>query len=207
MSANTLRLYRTALRSSTRSAYTSTTPVTASSATSANVATSSSFSGSSVTYQHAQFPISSVRSTSRDFSTTSYALASEAPKSHWEQRGWQSEKPLFERLQQNPEAFAAIENLANLIKKKTGVSLQSGEPPSMSVMVALVRDPEMREAAERLMKVLRDSGVEVDPQAAFRALQMMGGEGFEGNIELNALHEAMRKSEGDGSDDGDKGKK
>ncbi|KAK4054506.1 hypothetical protein OIV83_001000 [Microbotryomycetes sp. JL201] len=205
MNANTLKLYRTAWRSSARTAYTSTTPVTVpNNGASAAVASASSCSGSAA--QH-QFPVSSLRSTSRALSTTSFVRASEAPKSHWEQRGWQSEKPMFERLQQNPEAFAAIENLANLIQKKTGVSLQSGEPPSMSVMVALVRDPEMREAAERLMKVLRASGIEVDPQAAFRALQMMGGEGFEGNMEINALHEAMRKAEGDGSDEGDKGKK
>lgn len=58
------------------------------------------------------------------------------------------------------------------------------------------------------MSILRSSGIEIDPQAAFKALQMMGGDGFENNQELNALHEAMRKAEGnDGEDDGSKGKK
>jgi hypothetical protein len=47
-------------------------------------------------------------------------------------------------------------------------------------------------------------GIEVDPKAAFTALKMMGGEGFEGNQELNDLHAAMRRSEGgDGEGEGE----
>lgn len=53
------------------------------------------------------------------------------------------------------------------------------------------------------MNALRSAGIEVDPKNAFRALQMMGGEGFEGNQELNALHDAMRRGSGDGK--GNKG--
>ncbi|KAK4056703.1 hypothetical protein OIO90_002255 [Microbotryomycetes sp. JL221] len=205
---NSPRLYRAALRTSTRTAYTSTTPSTAQPPLSSSAGSSPAHSvATPAGWQQQRFPVSDLR-TLRPFSTSTARLASEAPKSHYEQRGWQSEKPLFERLQQHPEAFAAIEDLAKLIQRKTGVSLQSGEPPSMGVMMALVRDPEMRQAAEKLMRILRESGIEIDPQAAFKALQMMGGQGFEGNMEVNALHEAMRKGEGSDEGDGnDKGKK
>lgn len=77
----------------------------------------------------------------------------------------------------------------------------------MSMMYKLATDPELRSAAEQLMTSLKNAGIEVDPQAAFKALKMMGGEGFEGNQELSDLHEAMRRGEEEGEGDGKKGGK
>ncbi|ORY89325.1 hypothetical protein BCR35DRAFT_300460 [Leucosporidium creatinivorum] len=155
-----------------------------------------------------RFPISDLRGY-RPFSTTPSHRASEAPQSPWEAKGFQSEVPLFERLQQHPECLAAIEHLATTVQAKTGVNLTGGEAPSMKMMWALANDPELRQAAENLMLSLKAAGIEVDPKAAFTALKMMGGEGFEGNQELNDLHNAMRKSEGgEGEGEGEgKGKK
>jgi hypothetical protein len=66
----------------------------------------------------------------------------------------------------------------------------------------------MRAASENLMAQLKAAGVEVDPKAAFRALQMFGGEGFEKTNGLDGLHEAMRRGEdgeGDGEGEGESG--
>lgn len=64
--------------------------------------------------------------------------------------------------------------MALLTQRKTGVNLQAGDKPSLSMMYQLARDPELRQAAERLMKALKDAGIEVDPNEAFKALRMMG---------------------------------
>lgn len=55
------------------------------------------------------------------------------------------------------------------------------------------------------MASLRSAGIEVDPRNAFKALQMMGGAGFEGTTGLEDLHEAARRS--DEEKDGKKGGK
>ncbi|SCV72055.1 BQ2448_4749 [Microbotryum intermedium] len=147
-----------------------------------------------------RFPTSSMRCT---FSSTSIPFASEAPsQSPWEAGGFQSEVPLFERLQSHPEVLESIEQLAEVVKQKTGVDLRDGDAPTMSMMYKLAQDPELRKAAESLMMALRSAGIEVDPNQAFNALQMMGGAGFEGKSSLKDLHEAVRKGEGE---DGGKG--
>lgn len=98
--------------------------------------------------------------------------------------------------------------MAKVTREKTGVDLAAGDKPSMSMMLKLARDPELRAAAERLMAALRTAGVEVDPKVALQALQMMGGEGFEGlKNGLSDYHEKVRKDgEGEGEGEGE-GKK
>ncbi|SCZ88407.1 BZ3500_MvSof-1268-A1-R1_Chr2-1g04390 [Microbotryum saponariae] len=148
-----------------------------------------------------RFPTSSLRCT---FSTTSTSYASEAPpQSPWEARGFQSEVPMFDRLQSHPEVLQSIEQLAEIVKEKTGVDLRNGDAPTMSLMYKLAQDPELRAAAESLMAALRSAGIEVDPKQAFNALQMMGGAGFEDKNSLKDLHEAVRKGEGEDGGDGE----
>ena len=57
------------------------------------------------------------------------------------------------------------------------------------------------------MSSLKNAGIEVDPKAAFKALSMMGGEGFESNKDLSDLHEAMRRGEEEENGNGKKGGK
>ena len=67
-------------------------------------------------YSRRQFPTSDLR-TLRPFSSSSASFASEAPKDPFEHRAsWQSEVPLFERLQNHPECMEAIERLAETVK-------------------------------------------------------------------------------------------
>lgn len=67
-------------------------------------------------YARPQFPTSDLR-TLRPFSSTPAAFASEAPRDPFEHRAnWQSEVPLFERLQNHPECMEAIERLAETVK-------------------------------------------------------------------------------------------
>ncbi|GAA5921809.1 hypothetical protein JCM3775_001834 [Rhodotorula graminis] len=145
-----------------------------------------------------RYPVSHVRG----FGSSSAAAAQHAPDDLFETA------PLFERVQQSPEVIAAIENMAKVTREKTGVDLAAGDKPSMSMMLKLARDPELRAAAERLMAALRGAGVEVDPKVALQALQMMGGEGFEGlKNGLSDYHEKVRKDgEGEGEGEGE-GKK
>lgn len=58
------------------------------------------------------------------------------------------------------------------------------------------------------MTTLRAAGVEFNPAEAFKALSMMGGEGFDGLMGkgLDAYHDKVRKGEGEGDGEG-KGKK
>lgn len=98
--------------------------------------------------------------------------------------------------------------MARVTRDKTGVDLAAGDKPSMSMMLKLARDPELRAAAERLMAALRNAGVEVDPKVALQALQMMGGEGFDQlKNGLQGYHDKVRKdgeSEGEGEGEGKK---
>ncbi|KDE09169.1 hypothetical protein MVLG_00491 [Microbotryum lychnidis-dioicae p1A1 Lamole] len=150
-----------------------------------------------------RFPTSSLRCT---FSTTSTSYASEAPpQSPWEARGFQSEVPMFDRLQSHPEVLQSIEQLAEIVKEKTGVDLRNGDAPTMSLMYKLAQDPELRTAAESLMVALRSAGIQVDPKQAFNALQMMGGAGFEDKNSLKDLHEAVRKGKGEEGGEGGEG--
>lgn len=150
-----------------------------------------------------RFPTSYCRS----FNSSSISSASEAPQSPFETaRSFQSEVPLFERLQQNPQVLQSIEKLATIIKSKTGVDLRGGEAPSLSMMAKLASDPELREAASNLMLALKAAGIEVDPRTAFKALQAMGGDGFEKASGLDGLHAAMRtdgKKGGEGEEGGE----
>ncbi|GAA5833472.1 hypothetical protein JCM9279_001536 [Rhodotorula babjevae] len=142
-----------------------------------------------------RYPVSNVRG----FASTSTATAQHAPDDLFETA------PLFERVQQSPEVIAAIENMAKVTREKTGVDLAAGDKPSMSMMLKLARDPELRAAAERLMAALRGAGVEVDPKVALQALQMMGGEGFDQlKNGLQDYHDKVRKDgEGEGEGEGD----
>lgn len=106
----------------------------------------------------------------------------------------------FDRLQQHPQVLDAIEELAKTVKAKTNVDLQAGEKPTMTMMMKLASDPELRAAAENLMMQLKAAGVEVDPKAAFAALQAFGGSGFESTNGLNGLQEMIRKGEGNKGD-------
>lgn len=96
--------------------------------------------------------------------------------------------------------------MAKLTQKKTGVNLQAGDKPSLSMMYTLARDPELREAAERLMASLRGAGIEVDPKEAFKALQMMG-EGFGGMGGLGGFHSKVNSGKGEGEGEGEGEKK
>lgn len=100
-------------------------------------------------------------------------------------------------------------DMAKLTQAKTGVNLQAGDKPSLSMMYTLARDPELRSAAEKLMAALKGAGIEVDPKEAFKALQMMG-DGFGGLGATNGLggfHEGVNKGgkgEGEGEGEGEK---
>lgn len=83
------------------------------------------------------------------------------------------EVPLFDKLQAHPQAVEAINNLAHLMKEKTGVNLSSGDKPSLSLMYKLASDSELRTAAEKLMNELRNAGIAIDPHSAFQALKTM----------------------------------
>ncbi|GAA5996667.1 uncharacterized protein JCM10292_003123 [Rhodotorula paludigena] len=158
-------------------------------------------SSSSSTYTPSlRFPTSHVRS----FSSSAPAPAREADQNPFEDPKFHEHAPLFERIQQSPEVLAAIEHMAKLTAEKTGVDLAAGHKPSLSMMMSLARDPDLRAAAERLMAALRSAGVEVDPKQAFQALQMMGGEGFEQlKNGLDGYHEKARRGD-EGDDEGGK---
>ena len=57
--------------------------------------------------------------------------------------------PLYDRLHASPFALAAMEDLAKLIKSKSGVDLQAGDAPSLALMGQLANDPELRSAAQK----------------------------------------------------------
>ncbi|BGP48401.1 hypothetical protein JCM10450v2_004274 [Rhodotorula kratochvilovae] len=145
-----------------------------------------------------RFPTSDVRgSSSRGFASSAPAQATHSSDNN----PFQDTAPLFERVQQSPEVLAAIENMARVTREKTGVDLAAGDKPSMSMMLKLAHDPDLRAAAEALMAALRGAGVEVDPKVALQALQMMGGDGFDklkGGLE--GYHEKVRKGEGEDGD-------
>ncbi|GAA5822223.1 hypothetical protein JCM5353_001536 [Sporobolomyces roseus] len=153
-----------------------------------------------------RFPVSNVRT----FFYTPTSWAKEAGSGNPFEDGpsqfQQEHAPLFDRVMQHPEVMESIENMAKLTQKKTGVNLQAGDKPSLSMMYTLARDPELREAAERLMASLRGAGIEVDPKEAFKALQMMG-EGFGGMGGLGGLHSKVNSGKGEGEGEGEGEKK
>ncbi|GAA5892089.1 hypothetical protein JCM5296_004055 [Sporobolomyces johnsonii] len=147
-----------------------------------------------------RFPTSHVRT----FSSSPVPAAREADSSPFDGSAFQQHAPLFDRIQQFPEVLEAIEHMANITREKTGVDLRGGEKPTMSMMFSLARDPDLRAAAERLMAALRGAGIEIDPSQAFRALQMMGGDGFDGTKGVPGLHEMVNKGDGnDGEGEGE----
>ncbi|GAA6062966.1 hypothetical protein JCM10212_005725 [Sporobolomyces blumeae] len=193
MQSSSRHLLRTSLlRASARPSPSSTPSSFATASTSASSASSAAWTPST------RFPTSYTRT----FTYSAQAWAKEAGGSPFDDQQYAQHVPLFERIQQAPEVIDAVENMAKLVAKKTGVDLQAGDKPSMSMMLQLARDEELRSAAERLMAALRGAGIEVNPQEAFKALQMMGGEGFGGRVrDLAGLHE--RANKGDGGEDGE----
>ncbi|TNY24638.1 hypothetical protein DMC30DRAFT_410165 [Rhodotorula diobovata] len=175
------------------------TPASLHSFGTAPYASNSSSSSSAPWTPSLRFPTSHVR-----------GLATSGPTAAQHAQDLFETAPLFERVQQSPEVLAAIQNMARVTRDKTGVDLAAGDKPSMSMMLKLARDPELRAAAERLMAALRASGVEVDPKVALQALQMMGGDGFDKlKNGLEGYHEKVRTGEdGEGEGEGEgKGKK
>ncbi|GAA6021921.1 hypothetical protein JCM11491_004795 [Sporobolomyces phaffii] len=152
------------------------------------------------------FPVSNVRTFTCSPASWAREAGSGNPFEDGPTQFQQEHAPLFERVMQHPEVMESIRNMAELTQKKTGVNLQAGDKPSLSMMYTLARDPELRQAAERLMHALKAAGIEIDPKEAFKALQMMGGEGFPGaagaSSDLNALHRAVNKGSNGGRDDG-----
>ncbi|BGP32132.1 hypothetical protein JCM10296v2_003912 [Rhodotorula toruloides] len=164
----------------------------------------SSFASHPTPAAHLSFPTSHVRG----FASSARCEAKEPPSNPFDGPQMLEHAPLFERIKEVPEVLDAIEKLARLTHEKTGVDLAGGHKPSMSMMLQLARDPELRDAAQHLMTTLRAAGVEFNPAEAFKALSMMGGEGFDGLMGkgLDAYHDKVRKGEGEGEGEG-KGKK
>ncbi|KAL8293678.1 hypothetical protein RQP46_000379 [Phenoliferia psychrophenolica] len=146
-----------------------------------------------------RFPTSFVRSIS-PFSTSAPSFASEAPQSPFEAPYSQAAAPLYDRLHSNPETLEAIKRLSLVLKEKTGVDLAGGEKPTMAMMMKLAQDPDLRAAAENLMKALSEAGIQIDPQQALQALKTMGDGEFDGlgvDPDLPA-----KKAKGEGEGDG-----
>ncbi|GAA5942183.1 uncharacterized protein JCM15063_002034 [Sporobolomyces koalae] len=167
-------------------------------------AATSPASWSSAPPSTSRFPVSNLRSIS--YSPISWAreAGSNNPFEDGPTQFQQEHAPLFERVMQHPEVMDSIENMAKLTQQKTGVNLQAGDKPSLSMMYTLARDPELRQAAERLMAALKSAGIEVDPKEAFKALQMMGKD-FGGMGGLGGFHEGVNKGgkgEGEGNEGG-----
>ncbi|BGP24703.1 hypothetical protein Rt10032_c02g1191 [Rhodotorula toruloides] len=165
----------------------------------------SSFASYSIPAAHFSFPISHVRG----FTSSSRSEAKEPPSNPFEGPQMLEHAPLFERIKEFPEILEAIEKLARLTHEKTGVDLAGGHKPSMSMMLHLARDPDLRDAAQHVMTTLRAAGVEFNPAEAFKALSMMGGEGFENLMGkgLDAYHDKVRKGDSEGEGGDGKGKK
>ncbi|KAK4703315.1 hypothetical protein P7C70_g2900, partial [Phenoliferia sp. Uapishka_3] len=164
-----------------------------------------------------RFPTSFVRSIS-PFSTSAVGHASEAPQSPFEAPYAQAAVPLYDRLQAHPEALQAIQALSMILKEKTGVDLAGGEKPNMAMsqsiislkqartsaheptlsVMKLAQDPELRTAAENLMKALSGAGIQIDPQQALQALKTMGDGEFDA-LEVDPdLPNKLKGSKGNG---------
>ncbi|GAA5915356.1 Dpc13p [Sporobolomyces salmoneus] len=172
-----------------------------------NATSSSSIPSSPSASSSSRFPISHIRTFSYSPTTWAKEAHSSNPFEDGPTQFQQEHLPLFERIMQHPSVMSSIERMAKLTQSKTGINLQAGDKPSLSMMYTLSRDPELRSAAEDLMKSLKEAGIEVDPKEAFKALSMMGDETLRSFGEGAKFHEGVNKGGKGEGEDGEGGKK
>jgi len=76
---------------------------------------------------------------------------------------------LFKKLADKPEALAALNAFAQILKDE-GIDIASGQPPSRTQMFKLAMSPKFRDGAKKVVVELQNAGVDLSSKEAMEEL-------------------------------------